>query len=85
LAWLCTRAIWRSDPRRLPPASIRMSTTASRSSPQFSDVRPVERFSSSKVWAWRPEVQEAVEKALEEPGISLDSPAGQEFMRKLAK
>jgi hypothetical protein len=40
---------------------------------------------SHQLWAWRPEVQEAVEKALQEPGISLDSPEGKAFMRKLAK
>ena len=46
---------------------------------------PMTLIPSHQLWAWRPEVQEAVEKALQEPGISLDSPEGQAFMRKLAK
>jgi hypothetical protein len=46
---------------------------------------PMTMIPSHQLWAWRPEVQEAVEKALQEPGISLDSPEGQEFMQKLAK
>ena len=46
---------------------------------------PMTLIPSHQLWAWRPEVQEAVEKALQEPGISLDSPEGQAFLRKLGK
>jgi hypothetical protein len=46
---------------------------------------PMTLIPSHQLWAWRPEVQAAVEKALQEPGISLDSPEGQAFMRKLAE
>jgi hypothetical protein len=46
---------------------------------------PMTMIPSHQLWAWRPEVQEAVEKALQEPGVSLDSPEGKAFMRKLAK
>jgi len=46
---------------------------------------PMTLIPSHQLWSWRPEVQEAVEKALLEPGVSLDSPEGQEFMRKLAE
>jgi hypothetical protein len=46
---------------------------------------PMTLIPSHQLWAWRPEVQEAVEKALQEPGISLEGPEGQEFMRKLGK
>ena len=41
---------------------------------------PMTMIPSHQLWAWRPEVQEAVEKALQEPGVSLDSPEGQKFM-----
>ena len=46
---------------------------------------PMTLIPSHQLWAWRPEVQEAVERALQEPGISLDSPEGQAFLHKLAK
>jgi hypothetical protein len=46
---------------------------------------PMVAIPESQAWAWRPEVQSAVEKASKEPGISLDSPEGQAFLRKLAQ
>jgi hypothetical protein len=46
---------------------------------------PMTMIPTHRLWAWHPEVQEAVEKALLEPGVSLDSPEGQAFMQKLAK
>jgi hypothetical protein len=46
---------------------------------------PMTLIPTHQLWAWRPDVQQAVEKALHEPGISLDSPEGQDFLRKLAK
>jgi len=44
---------------------------------------PMTMIPSHQLWVWRPEVQKAVEEALAEPGISLDSPEGQDFLRKL--
>jgi hypothetical protein len=46
---------------------------------------PMTLIPSHQLWAWRPEVQQSVEQALQEPGIALDSPEGQEFLGKLAK
>ncbi|MDR3671177.1 MAG: hypothetical protein P4L36_10045 [Holophaga sp.] len=44
---------------------------------------PMTMIPSHQLWVWRPEAQQAVEAALKEPGISLDSPEGQAFLRKL--
>jgi len=46
---------------------------------------PMTMIPSHQLWAWRSGVQETVERALQEPGISLDSPEGQAFLQKLAK
>jgi len=46
---------------------------------------PMTLIPSHQLWAWRPEVQQAVEKSMQEPGVSLDIPEGQEFLRNLAK
>lgn len=46
---------------------------------------PMTLIPSHQLWAWRPEIQEAVERALREPGFPLDSNEGQEFLRKLCK
>ena len=46
---------------------------------------PMVAIPEHQLWAWRPEVQVRVETALEERGVGLDSPEGQEFMRKLAR
>ena len=46
---------------------------------------PMTMIPTHQVWAWRPEVQEAVERALQETGVGLDIPEGQAFLRDLAK
>ena len=46
---------------------------------------PMTLIPSHQLWAWRPEVQEKVEAALQEPGVGLESPEGQAFLRKLAR
>lgn len=50
---------------------------------------PMVAIPAHQLWAWRPEAQAAIEKASREyqegKSISLDSPEGQEFMRKLAE
>jgi hypothetical protein len=42
-----------------------------------------------QLWAWRPEAQAAIAKASQEvqegKGISLDSPEGEAFLRKLSE
>jgi len=49
---------------------------------------PMVAIPAHQLWAWRPEAQAAIEKASQEfqegKGISLDSPEGKEFMRKLS-
>jgi hypothetical protein len=44
---------------------------------------PMTMIPTHQLWAWRPEVQQAVARALEEPGISLESPEGQAFLCQL--
>lgn len=44
---------------------------------------PMVAVPEHQMWAWRPDVQAAVAKAIQEPGISLDSPEGKDFLRKL--
>lgn len=48
---------------------------------------PMIAIPAHQLWAWRPEIQASVEKSLEEmregKGIAIESPEGQEFMRKL--
>ena len=46
---------------------------------------PMTLIPNHQLWAWRSEVQEAVEKALQEPGTALDSAEGKGFLRKLAQ
>jgi hypothetical protein len=46
---------------------------------------PMVAIPAHQLWAWRPEVQAAVAQSSEEPGISLDSPEGQAFLRDLAR
>jgi hypothetical protein len=38
-----------------------------------------------QLWAWRPEVQAAVARSFNEPSISIKSPEGQAFLKKLAQ
>ncbi|BDU71795.1 hypothetical protein [Mesoterricola silvestris] len=49
---------------------------------------PMVAIPAHQLWAWRPEVQASVEKSLQErrdgEGIAINSPEGQEFLRKLA-
>lgn len=44
---------------------------------------PMVTIPEHQLWAWRPEVQNAVAQALDEPGVALDSPEGQEFLDSL--
>ncbi|NTV76362.1 MAG: AbrB/MazE/SpoVT family DNA-binding domain-containing protein [Holophaga sp.] len=48
---------------------------------------PMVAIPAHQLWAWRPEVQEAVERALAEyqagKAVALDGPAGQAFLKAL--
>lgn len=44
---------------------------------------PMVAIPEKQLWAWRPEAQAVVEKGLGERGVSLESPEGQDFLRKL--
>ena len=46
---------------------------------------PMVAIPEHQLWAWRPEVQAAVAKSFEEPSISINSPEGQAFLKKLAQ
>lgn len=46
---------------------------------------PMVAVPEHQMWAWHPEVQAAVAKSLGEPGIALDSPEGQDFLKKLSQ
>jgi hypothetical protein len=46
---------------------------------------PVVAVPVHQLWAIRPEVRHAIQDALEETGIPLDSPAGKDFAKKLGK
>jgi len=49
---------------------------------------PMVAIPAHQLWAWRPEIQEAAEQALGDyragRSIVLDSPEGQEFLRRLS-
>ena len=46
---------------------------------------PMVAVPEHQLWAWRPEVQAAVARSFEEPGINIDSAEGQAFLKKLAQ
>jgi len=50
---------------------------------------PMVAIPEHQLWAWRSDVQARVETALQEhhngEGIAMDSPEGQEFLRRLEK
>jgi len=46
---------------------------------------PMAAVPEQQHWAWRPEVQAQVARSFEEPSISLDSPEGEAFLRKLGQ
>jgi len=46
---------------------------------------PMVAIPEHQLWAWRPEVRAAVDQSFQEPSVSLDSPEGQAFLRKLGQ
>jgi hypothetical protein len=46
---------------------------------------PMVAVPEHQLWAWRPEVQAAVARSFNEPSISINSPEGQAFLKKLAQ
>lgn len=46
---------------------------------------PMVAVPENQLWAWKPEVQMAVARSFDEPSISLESPEGQDFLRKLGQ
>lgn len=48
-------------------------------------VIPLAMIPVHQLWAWRPEVQEAVARASGEKGVALESRKGQAFLKTLEK